>query len=197
MDPQLVIFAIESAIRLGIKINEVLLDETSSRALVLPLGSLFGDIDTGLDYTHPDLAANVWSAPSAFSVTIGGQVINCAMGTHGFNAITRTCDPMDDNGHGTSVAGVIAATANSIGVTGLCNRCRIMPVKALAANGTGFWTVAAKAIVWAADHGADVINLSFGGLDPDPAQQDAVAYALSRGAVVVAAAGNESSRARE
>src|SRR5262245_18928661 len=59
MDPQLIIFAIESAIRLGIKINEVLLDETSGRALVLPLGSLFGDIDTGraAEYfdDHPDL----------------------------------------------------------------------------------------------------------------------------------------------
>ena len=59
-----------------------------------------GVIDTGVDYRHPDLAPNMWSAPRSFTVTIGGQTINCAEGTHGFNAITRTCDPLDDNGHG-------------------------------------------------------------------------------------------------
>ena len=58
-------------------------------------------IDTGIDYPHPDLAANVWSAPFSFNVVIGGQTITCPAGAHGFNAITRTCDPLDDNGHGT------------------------------------------------------------------------------------------------
>src|SRR5262245_57791740 len=57
-------------------------------------------LDTGIDYTHSDLAPNMWSAPAAFTVVIGGVPITCQAGTHGFNAITRTCDPMDDHNHG-------------------------------------------------------------------------------------------------
>src|SRR5437867_1196939 len=57
-----------------------------------------GIIDTGIDYTHPDLAPNVWSAPQSFNVTIGGRSITCAQYSHGFNAINNTCNPFDDNG---------------------------------------------------------------------------------------------------
>ena len=74
----------------------------------------------GIDHTHPDLAGNVWSAPASFSVTIGGQTITCAAGTHGFNAINRTCDPFDDHFHGTHVAGTIGAVGNNgVGVAGV------------------------------------------------------------------------------
>jgi subtilisin family serine protease len=66
-------------------------------------------VDTGIDYTHPDLAANVWSAPAAFTVTIGGTAITCPAGSHGFNVITLTCNPMDDHNHGTHVSGTIGA----------------------------------------------------------------------------------------
>ena len=59
-------------------------------------------IDTGIDYTHPDLAANIWSAPAPFAVVIGGVTIMCPAGSHGFNAIALTCDPMDDHYHGTT-----------------------------------------------------------------------------------------------
>src|SRR5204863_9991183 len=72
-----------------------------------------GVIDTGIDYRHPDLAPNVWSAPRSFTVTIGGQTITCPEGSHGFNAINRTCDPADDNGHGTHVSGIIGAAGNN------------------------------------------------------------------------------------
>ncbi len=126
-------------------------------------------VDTGVQLNHPDLAVRL--VPGRDFVNNDGR-------------------PADDNGHGTSVAGVIAATANSIGVTGMCNRCRIMPVKALAANGTGLWTVAAKGIIWAADHGADVINLSFGGPTGGDILQNAIRYARDKGAVVVGSAGN-------
>src|SRR6185437_3867006 len=54
-------------------------------------------VDTGIDYTHPDLQANIWSAPAPFAVTIAGSTVNCPAGSHGFNAITLACDPMDDN----------------------------------------------------------------------------------------------------
>jgi len=92
--------------------------------------NVVGLVDSGFDYTHPDLAANAWSAPSAFTVQINGQVINCAAGTHGFNAMTRTCDPMDNYGHGTHVAGIIGASGNNgIGVSGVNRVASIMGLK--------------------------------------------------------------------
>src|SRR5436190_8203963 len=91
-----------------------------------------GVVDGGVDYNHPDLAANIWSAPTPFSVTIGGQLINCAAGTHGFNAIARTCDPMDEDGHGTHVAGIIAGAGNNgAGVSGINRVGSIMGLKFL------------------------------------------------------------------
>ena len=126
-------------------------------------------VDTGVQLGHPDLVDRLVS---------------------GRDFVNKDDRPNDDNGHGTAVAGIVAATANSIGVAGMCNRCRLMPLKALAANGTGYWTVAAKAIIWAADHKADVINLSFGGPTGGSTLQNAISYARSKGAVVVAAAGN-------
>ena len=62
-------------------------------------------LDTGVDYRHPDLAANVWSAPAQFTITVGGCIDHLPAGTHGFNAITKTCDPFDDHFHGTHVSG--------------------------------------------------------------------------------------------
>ena len=105
-------------------------------------------IDTGIDYFHPDLAANIWSAPSQFTVRIGGQLVNgeivggqeitCAAGTHGFNAITKTCDPYDDHYHGTHVAGTIGAVGNNtLGVTGVNWTTSIMAAKFLDVNGLG------------------------------------------------------------
>ena len=126
-------------------------------------------VDTGVQLNHPDLEDHL----------VGG---------HDF--VNDDQQPRDDNGHGTAVAGVVAAIANSSGVAGMCVRCRLMPVKTLAANGTGWWTVAAEGIVWAAEHRADVINLSFGGPTGGSVLQDAIAYARSRGAVVIGAAGN-------
>ena len=117
---------------------------TGSRA------SVIGVVDTGIDYAHPDLAANIWTAPSAFSVTIGGLVINCAAGTHGFNAITNSCNPMDDNSHGTHVAGTIGAVGNNgVGVVGLNWRASIMALKFLDSSGTGTLANAIKAIEFA------------------------------------------------
>jgi subtilisin family serine protease len=89
-----------------------------------------GVVDSGVDYRHPDLAANMWSAPTAFTVTINGETITCAAGTHGFSSRTRTCDPLDDYGHGTHVAGIIGAAGNNgIGVAGVSRVANMMALK--------------------------------------------------------------------
>ena len=130
-------------------------------------------LDTGVDLNHPDLDDKIVS---------------------GYDFISDDPIPQDDHGHGTHVAGIAAAeTNNGIGVAGISWGARIMPVKVLDAAGTGTNSDAANGIVWAVDHGAEVINMSFGGPGFSFTLRDAVDYAWDRGAVLVAAAGNESS----
>src|SRR6266516_4782107 len=91
-------------------------------------GVVVGVVDTGVDYNHPDLAANVWSSP--------GSINGCPAGTHGYNVIAATCDPMDDNHHGTHVSGTIGAVGNNgIGVIGVSPNVRIMGLKFLDSGG--------------------------------------------------------------
>jgi type VII secretion-associated serine protease mycosin len=138
-------------------------------------GATVAVLDTGVDADHPELA---------------GALVP------GFDAVHEDSQPEDDNGHGTAVAGVIgAATGNGVGIAGVAWNARIMPVKVLGADGVGTDVDIAQGIVWAADHGADVINLSLGGPGASTALDQAVQYAQSKDAVVVAAAGNESSPA--
>jgi subtilisin family serine protease len=112
--------------------------------------AVLGVVDTGIDYTHPDLAGNVWSAPSAFTVSIQGDLVNCPAGSHGFNALTLSCDPLDDNNHGTHVSGTIGATGNnSVGVAGVNWRGQVMGLKFLNATGTGPISGAINAIEFA------------------------------------------------
>jgi len=98
-------------------------------------------IDSGIDYNHEDLAANVWSSPTSFTVTLGSDVITCPVGTHGINAhdpLHTTCDPMDDNGHGTHVSGTIGAVGNnSVGVAGVNWSVQLMACKFLDSGGNG------------------------------------------------------------
>ncbi len=127
-------------------------------------------LDTGVDLGHPDLQG-------AFVA--------------GYDVVNRDDDPSDDHGHGTMVAGVIAARSNNgVGVTSACWRCSVMPVKVIGADGTGNAGAVAEGIVWAAEHGAHVINLSFTMNGADYAVGAAIEHARSRGVVVVAAAGN-------
>ncbi len=117
--------------------------------------------------------------------------LNAATFVAGWNFINNNAHANDDNAHGTHVAGTIAqATNNMSGTAGIAHQAKIMPLKALNASGAGQDDWVASAIVWAADNGAKVINLSLGAESPSLLLEDAVNYAYDKGVVVVAAAGN-------
>ena len=160
-------------------------------------------VDTGIDYNHPDLAANVWSAPRAFSVTVGSRVINCAVGTHGFNAITNTCDPLDDNNHGTHVSGTIGAVGNNgVGVVDVNWTASIMGSKFLDRRGSGtlanginaieFAVQAKAAFTSTAGANVRVLSNSWGCYCFSQALLDEINRANTNDMVFVAAAGNSS-----
>lgn len=129
-------------------------------------------VDTGVDMTHPELVSKLVSSGHDFA--------------------NNDDDATDDVWHGTHVAGIAAAdTNNAEGIAGVAWNCRILPVKVTDATGDGFYSWIIDGIIWAADHGADVINVSLGGNFPDPFLEDACKYAHDKGAVVVAAAGND------
>lgn len=150
-----------------------------------------GVVDTGIDYTHPDLASNVWSNPGG----IGG----CAAGTHGFNAITGTCDPRDDNNHGSHVSGTIGAVGNNgVGVVGVNWTVTLMGLKFLDAAGTGSTADAITAIDFAvqakiAGVNVRVLSNSWGGGAFSQALLDEINRANANDIMFVAAAGNDAS----
>jgi len=157
-------------------------------------GVVVAVVDTGVDYTHPDLAANIWSNPGE---TPNNGVDDDGNGyvddIHGWNFVDDNNDPQDLYGHGTHVAGTIAAVGdNALGVVGVAFESHIMPVRALNRYGDGAIDVMAQAIVYAVDNGADVINASWGGTGQSALIADATAYAHAHGVVFVAAAGNGS-----
>ena len=134
-------------------------------------------IDSGLDYRHPDLAG----------VYMGG-----------YNAITKVDDPMDDNGHGTHVAGTIAAADNSIGVVGVAPQVRLWAVKVLGENGQGSTANVIAGVDWVIQKkrelgGNWVLNLSLGSNQSSTAEEEAFRRAIEEGLLVCAASGNDSS----
>lgn len=109
----------------------------------------------------------------------------------GYDFVNNKVDATDDNGHGTHVAGTIAeSTNNNLKLAGIAYKAKIMPLKVLSANGGGTVADIAEAIRFAADHGADVINMSLGGGGENKLMKDAIDYAYDKGVVIVAAAGN-------
>jgi subtilisin family serine protease len=129
-------------------------------------------IDSGIDFDHPDLKDKIVS--------------------RGHDFANNDDDALDDNGHGTFVAGVAAAaTGNDEGIAGVAWNCRILPVKVTDAEGVAFYSDVIDGILWAADNDADVINLSLGSDAADDSLRDALAYAHDRGVVIAAAAGND------
>lgn len=148
-------------------------------------------IDTGVDYNHIDLKQNIWIN----KLEIPGNGIDdddngYVDDVNGWNFVGNNNDPMDDNGHGTHVAGIIGAANNDIGVTGVAYNCKIMPIKA--GNSSGYFNNSdiASAITYAYMNGADVINMSFGGTSVTMAVQEALEKAYST-SFLVAAAGND------
>jgi serine protease len=109
----------------------------------------------------------------------------------GYDFVNNDAHPNDDCAHGTHVAGTVAQTTNnSLGVTGVAFNCSIMPIKVLNASGSGTYTAIVNGIIFAADNGAEVINMSLGGAAGSTALQDAVIYAYNKGVTIVCAAGN-------
>jgi serine protease len=142
------------------------------------LGTVVAVLDTGAAYENsgifrlaPDLLSNTFTA--------------------GWDFVDGDSQPNDENGHGTHVTSTIAATTNNgSGVAGVAPGVRIMPIRVLDGSGGGSDWAAAQGIRFAADHGADVVNMSFGSPDPSTVVADAVAYARGLGVTIVAASGN-------
>jgi subtilisin family serine protease len=162
---------------------------------------LVGVVDTGIDYDHPDLQANVWSAPTAFTVIIGGTAIHCPAGSHGFNAITKSCDPKDDESHGTHVSGTVGARGNNgQGVAGVNWNVRLIAAKFLDSSGVGTVADAVNAIdfllqvkdTFGTAANIRVLSNSWGGASFSQALQDEITQANNRDMLFVAAAGNDS-----
>ena len=148
-------------------------------------------IDTGVDYEHEDLKANMWAnkkeIPDNGIDDDGNGYIDDYYGVD----ITRgSGSGMDDNGHGTHVAGIIGASNNKAGIVGIAYNSKIMAIKAGDASGYFLQGNIARAIIYAYENGADVINMSFGGGANSIAVQDALEVAYSR-CVLVASAGND------
>lgn len=169
-------------------------------------------IDTGVDWDHPDLAANIWNnTDETPDNSIDDDSNNYTDDVRGWDFVDDTtgtpytctdddCDtadnnPMDFNGHGTHCAGVAGAvTNNSVGVAGVCRNCTIMPLRAGWDCDSGYGCIltsdAAEAVAYAADNGAKVISMSFGYNASTQTLKNAIDYAYGKGAVILAASGN-------
>ncbi len=173
-------------------------------------------IDTGIDYNHPDLAPNLWINSgediNGNNVFDSGDINNIDDDGNGFvddvrgwdftdapnypdggDYLQRDNDPMDEMGHGTAVAGIIAAVAdNGIGIAGLAYNCQVMNVRAFTSGGNGEEDDVASAILYAIANGAQIINMSWGDVFVSRVIDDVIRFAASEGIVLVASAGNSS-----
>ncbi|MGH7595459.1 MAG: S8 family serine peptidase [bacterium] len=175
---------------------------------------LIAVIDTGLDFNHPDLRTGMWinsgedlnhnGAADSFDFNgidddrngfiddvRGWDFTDAPNFTDGGDYLNRDNDASDENGHGTAVTGIIAATANNrLGIAGLAPGCRVMVLRAGTSQGLLEEDDVASAIVYAVQNGARVINMSFGDVVVSPVLRDVIRFAHARGAVLVASSGN-------
>ena len=146
---------------------------STSKAWDISTGSssiIIAVVDTGVSFSHTDLS---------------GKCLT------GYDFVNEDSDASDDNGHGTMVSGIIgASTNNSTGIAGAAWNCSILPVKVLDSEGSGYYSDLVEGIIYAADQGAKVINLSLGGSGTSIALENAINYAYNKGTVIVASAGN-------
>ncbi|MEG4105908.1 S8 family serine peptidase [Microcoleus sp. S13_C5] len=157
-------------------------------------GIVVAVVDSGVDYTHPDLDENIWRNAGEIA---GNGIDDDGNGyiddIRGWDFVASDNNPMDLDfyGHGTHIAGAIAAEQNNFGITGVAPNAKIMPVRVLSAFGSGNPNNVAAGIRYAADNGANVINLSLGNeFVPSNVINNAIEYANNKGSVVVMAAGN-------
>jgi subtilisin family serine protease len=155
-------------------------------------------IDSGIDYTHPELASQTWSSPFSYTVTrTQGDVFTCPVGSHGFDAVNGDCDPQDDEGHGTHVSGILgAATNNGQGVAGVNWNVQILACKFLDANGNGDTAGALTCldmIQSLKSIGVNIVatNNSWGGGAYSQALSDGILAQERSGILFIAAAGND------
>ena len=143
-------------------------------------------LDTGIDLSDPAFAGRIWTNPDpSGSDGYPGDV-------HGWNFVSNTPDVQDDDGHGTHVSGILGATGNNgYGVAGVDWNAQIMPVKVLDASGNGTTDEVVSGIYYAVEHGARVINASWGGGPFSQALDDAIQFAAIHNVVFVTAAGND------
>ncbi len=156
-------------------------------------GSVVAVVDTGIRYTHEDLAANMWSNPGEIP---GNGLDDDSNGVvddvHGYDAANDDGDPMDDQGHGTHCAGTVGAVGNNgKGITGVAWSVKLMAVKFLTSSGGGTTSDAILAIDYARSAGADVINASWGGSASHAGLLSAINACGDDGVAFVAAAGND------
>ncbi|AGA25104.1 S8 family serine peptidase [Singulisphaera acidiphila] len=144
-------------------------------------------LDTGIDLNNVELTSRLWVNPGDLSGSDGFR-----NAIYGWNFVNNNNNVQDTNGHGTHVAGILAASGNNAyGITGVDWYSKIMPVKVLDNRGDGTTESAVNGIYFAVNHGARVINASWGGGAYSQALRDAIAYAAMHGVVFVTAAGND------
>lgn len=157
-------------------------------------GTIVAIVDSGIDARHPDLSERLWinprEIPGNFFDDDGNGLVD---DVNGWNFLDNNANLSDDAGHGSHVAGIIAAASdNGVGISGVDWQARIMPLKFIDAAGNGSLSDAVRAIQYAINNGARVINASWGGSTPSKALNDAIRNALNHEVVFVTAAGNES-----
>ena len=166
--------------------------ETGSTGVVIAI------VDSGIDYTHPDLAAKVWNNTDEIP---GNGIDDDHNGyiddIRGWDFYYNSSDPIDELGHGTMCAGIAAAsTNNGIGIAGVACKCAIMPVKDCNYSVHTYWLADALGIQYATDNGADIISMSWGDPSPPNIIWDAVNYSYNKGVFLCAAAGNNNNQVK-